>query len=127
MVWFKYVRFLVSKWRPVYIRTSQVQLPRRTIWPTFRAIRHLRQCGANKWHVFGTRRRGHCDPRGFVQQAVAQLPRRAKPRLRPACTSNSEAKTPSSPGTRPSDRRLYIPSATRHNVENTGREVLEYV
>jgi hypothetical protein len=42
MVWFKYVRFLVSKWRPVYIRTSQVQLPRRTIWPTFRAIRHLR-------------------------------------------------------------------------------------
>ena len=24
-------------------------------------------------------------------------------------------------------RFLYIPSATRHNVENTGREVLEYV
>jgi len=51
MVWFTYVRLLVAESRPVYTRTSQVELPRRTIWPTFRAIGHLRQCGGSKWHM----------------------------------------------------------------------------
>src|SRR5579864_5961651 len=69
-------------------------------------------------------------PREFVQQAVAQLPPWAKRRQRPACTSNSVEKTPSFPGTPPSDRWLGgqlpllpsfpAPGALRYRAEQLG-------